>query len=322
MRPPQPLGAKRCRLETVPRKQPETGALDASLNNRTPLMRRAAICIGVNRAGQMSALNAAAHGANEFAAWAGRQGCETTVLTDDAGTVTVAEIFKAVKTRADAGVYDQLIVYFSGHGILTAPGAEYWLLSDSPENPNEAVNLLRSMEEARNSGIPHVVFISDACRSSVTGPPLSGVTGGVIFPSRVIGASRAEIDVFYATRPGDPAYEAAEAVAVAQFKGIFTECLLQIVQSPEAALLDDVRETNGNSRTVITSRKLKPYLESTVPIVAGTISVQLRQTPEVRVESALPKYFADVVGLPPVAASPPIPGAPLAPGPVPVGPPR
>ena len=71
--------------------------------------------------------------------------------------------------------------------------------------------------------------------------------------------------------------------------GIFTECLLQAVQAPDVTLLDHLQEQSGRSRTVITSRKLKPYLESAVPVVAGAINVQLRQTPEVRVETALPK---------------------------------
>jgi hypothetical protein len=291
---------------------------DSGEHPRTPVLRRAAICIGVNRAGQMSPLNAAAHGAHDFALWAQGQGCETIVLTDDAGAVTVSEIFKAIKTRVEARVYDQLIVYFSGHGILTAPGAEYWLLSDSPDNPNEAVNLLRSSEEARNSDIPHVVFISDACRSSVTGPPLSGVTGGVIFPSRTIGASRADIDVFYATRPGDPAFEVAEAAAVAQYKGIFTDCLLEALKAPDASLLDHLQELSGGSRTVITSRKLKPYLESAVPVAASAINMQLRQSPEVRVETALPKYFAEVMSAMPRGGSPP--SAPASPIPPPAHP--
>ena len=33
-----------------------------------------------------------------------------------------------------------------------------------------------------DGGVPHVVFVSDACRSYAQGPPLSNVTGSVIFP--------------------------------------------------------------------------------------------------------------------------------------------
>lgn len=257
------------------------------------MAKRAAICIGVDHAGGMTPLQAAVKGARDFATWAKSQGCETKLLIDEANArVSVVDIFDAVKPIIDAGTYDQLIIYFSGHGILTAPGAEYWLLSRAPENPNEAVNLFRSVEDARRSGIPHVVFISDACRSSVKGPPLSGVVGGVIFPNQgttPFGGS--EIDVFYATRPGDPAYEVPEAEATQRYRGIFTDCLLKAVKKPDAGLVDPL--TDGAAQvSVVTSRRLKPYLESTVPVDAATIDIKLRQIPELRVETALPKYFA------------------------------
>jgi Caspase domain len=254
-------------------------------------MKRAAVCIGVNRAATMTPLLAAAQGARDFEAWAVDQQCVTALLVDDTKPVTASDVFDAVD-RFVAGNFGQLIIYFAGHGILTAPGTEYWLLSRAPINPNEAVNLFRSTEDARNSGIPHVVFVSDACRSSVTGPPLSGVTGSVIFPSRVA-SQRGEVDVYYATRPGDPAYEVPQAQAAAAYKGIFTDALLQTVGTPALTLLDTLNEGDASIR-VITSRTLKGVMEATVPAVAGGISVKMRQIPELRVETALPKYFARV----------------------------
>jgi hypothetical protein len=277
------------------------------------------VSIGVNRAGTLTPLKAAVKGARDFAAWAGEQGCTTKVLADDANSkVTVSGIFDAVQEFVDAGTYDQVIVYFSGHGILTAPGAEFWLLSGAPTNPNEAVNLSRSVEEARNAGIPHVVFVSDACRSSVTGPPLSGVIGGVIFPSRAIGPQRAEVDVFYATRPGDPAYEAPLAKATQDYRGLFTERLMQTVRAPDAAMIEAVPDAAGDV-FVVTSRKLKPHLEALVQADAGAVDVRLRQTPELRVETALPKFFATVAA-PPSRPRAPMP-APPAPSPAPPPPP-
>lgn len=256
------------------------------------MAKRAAICIGVDHAGTMPPLQAAAKGAGEVGVWARSQGCDTTLLVDDAGVkVSAGDIFDAVKACVEARTYEQLIIYFSGHGVLTAPGAEYWLLSRAPENPNEAVNLFRSIEDARNSGIPHVVFVSDACRSSATGPPLSGVTGGTIFPNVGYGPTRAEVDVFYATRPGDPAWEVAKEQATKHYRGIFTDFLLTAVKTPERVLVDEV-SAGPTSVAVVTSRKLKPHLEAAVPAGAADLDVRIRQTPEVRVESALPKYFA------------------------------
>jgi hypothetical protein len=271
------------------------------------MAKRAAVCVGVDRAGTLTPLQAAASGAQDFGTWAEDQGCDVTVLVDGpASKVTINDIFDAVNAVVDKATYDQLIVYFSGHGILLAPGAEYWLLSRAPGNPNEAVNLFRSIEDARNSGIPHVVFVSDACRSSVKGPPLSAVTGGLIFPVMAAPPRRGEVDVFYATRPGDPAYEVEEAVATQRFRGIFTSNLLSAVKSPPAGLVESAA-VGGMQLPVITTRMLKPHLEEVVPVDAAAIDVKLRQAPEVQVGTALPKFFADASRLPP----PPAPAAAL-----------
>jgi hypothetical protein len=99
--------------------------------------RRAAICIGVNHAESMTPLQAAVKGARDFSDWAKTQGCDITVLVDENGArVSVIDIFDAVKIHVKADTSEQLIVYFAGHGILSAPGVEYWLLSRAPENPN------------------------------------------------------------------------------------------------------------------------------------------------------------------------------------------
>ncbi|HXH37718.1 MAG TPA: caspase family protein [Thermoanaerobaculia bacterium] len=253
------------------------------------MAKRAAICIGVNHAGTMPALQAAAKGALQFAEWAKTQDCDVTTFTDEA-KISVNDIFDAVKACVDTHTYEQLIIYFSGHGILKAALAEYWLLSRAPENPNEAVNLSRSIEDARNSGIPHVVFVSDACRSTVKGPPLSGVSGGTIFPNQGFIPQRSEIDIFYATLPGDPAWEVPEQQTPQGYRGIFTDFLLTAVKRPQEDLTDDL----DGGTTVVTSRKLKPHMESIVPAGAAELDVRIRQIPELHVESALPKYFAKV----------------------------
>ncbi len=98
---------------------------------------RAAICIGVNRAGGMTTLQAATKGARDMAAWATAQGCDVKLLVDDnEQEVYSVQIFKAIQAVVQAGTYEQLLVYFSGHVILLAPGTEYWLLSGAPQNPN------------------------------------------------------------------------------------------------------------------------------------------------------------------------------------------
>ena len=254
---------------------------------------RAVICIGVNRAGSMTPLQAAVEGAKDFEAWAKGQGCDTALLVDEPGPkkVGVADIFDAIELFVEARTYRQLIIYFSGHGILTAPGTEFWLLSRGPQNPNEAVNLARSITDARNSGLPHVIFVSDACRSSVAGPPLSGVTGGLIFPNLPFAERQGEVDVYYATRPGDPAYEVPEAQATQRYRGLFTDALLTAVRYPKSVLVDFIP---GTLKPVITSRKLKGFLEDVVPNDAADVDIRLRQAPQVIVETAYPKFMAEV----------------------------
>jgi hypothetical protein len=246
----------------------------------------------------MTTLQAAAKGARDVAAWATTQGCDVTLLVDDdQQEVYSVQIFKAIQAVVEAGTYEQLLVYFSGHGILLAPGTEYWLLSGAPQNPNEAVNLLRSVEDARNAGIPHVIFFSDACRSAVPGAPLNGVVGGSIFPNRMIAPQSGEVDVFFATRPGDPAWEVPEAEATQHYRGLFTDCLLKALHTPGVSLVE--RLLDGTPPlSVITSRRLKPYLEQQVPLAAAAVNIQLTQQPVVRVETASPKYFALVPSVP------------------------
>lgn len=255
------------------------------------MLRRAAICIGIDRAGDMIPLRAAASGAIAFETWASSQGCDTKLLVDtNNGKIYISDIFDAVNAYVDQAVYDQLIIYFSGHGILTAPGTEYWLLSRAPKNPNEAINVFLSIQYARNAGIPHIIFISDACRSSVQGPPLSGMLGGAIFPNRTFGPNSAEVDIFYATSPGDPAWEVPESEATQEFRGIFTDCLLKEVHDP-ASLSWELSEDSPPYR-VITSRGLKKHLISRVEEAAEAVNIQLRQQPRLTVETALPQYFA------------------------------
>ena len=133
--------------------------------------KKAAVVIGVDKTGDLPVLKAAAKGAEKFAAWACGQGYEVALITDNAGTpVTVAQIYTAVAKVVEAQTYSQLLIFFSGHGILKAPDCELWLLSGSPDNPNEAVNVSGSIWAARNSGILYLVFVSDACRSSTDAP--------------------------------------------------------------------------------------------------------------------------------------------------------
>jgi hypothetical protein len=118
----------------------------------------------VDKAGNLPVLHGAASGARTVGDWLRAEGFEVTPLIDDGHPVRAGDIFNAVKTLVSQGTLEQLIVYFSGHGFING-FAEIWMLSEAPDNPNEAVSLTESVDLARGSAIPNVVFISDACRS-------------------------------------------------------------------------------------------------------------------------------------------------------------
>lgn len=109
-------------------------------------MKKGAVIIGVDKTGDLPILNAAGSGAIDFSNWANQQGFDVTLLVDaNDRPVTVADISNAINRYVQPQTYSQLIVYFSGHGILRSPDYELWLLSGSPANPNEAVNLSGSI---------------------------------------------------------------------------------------------------------------------------------------------------------------------------------
>lgn len=254
-------------------------------------MKRAAVVVGVDQAGTLPRLQAAASGAAKFADWAKKKGFTVELITDQSQRkVRIAAIKDAIEKFVD-GSYKQLVVYFSGHGVLRGPDFEIWLLSGAPRNPDEAVVVSLSITHARNSGIPHVVFVSDACRSVPDSLLLNGVIGGTIFPNQQAAEERPEVDVFYATLPGDPSYEVPVKEAVRNYRALFTECLLGGLENPPAEVVERV---NAPPYWVIPSWNLKKYLEKKVPLAAEAVSIRLKQNPDIRVESHNPTYLVEV----------------------------
>lgn len=256
-------------------------------------MKRGAVIIGVNKTGNLPVLKAAASGAREFACWADKHGLEVTLLTDENGqSISISKIIEAISSFVEKKTFTQLVVFFSGHGILRGPDTELWLLSGAPSNSNEAVNVPKSIWNARNSGISHIVVISDACRSWTTTSLFSQVEGCVIFPNKNPSPARPEVDVFYATIPGDPAIEARVANSNNEYHGIFTKCLLKGLSGKVPEVIEQVNVSTP--RWIIPSWNLKPYLEKEVPTFAAKIDIQLEQNPDIRVESHPPNYLAEV----------------------------
>lgn len=151
---------------------------------QTDTITRAAVVIGVDRPGNLPPLDGAASGANSVGDFLelSELGFSVQRLTDDEKPVKAEHIFEAINGLVNLGTLQQLVVYFAGHGCFVGSG-EYWLLSQAPHNPNEAVSVDHCFNLSRQCGISNVVLISDACRSTSASLGIQELHGAVIFPN-------------------------------------------------------------------------------------------------------------------------------------------
>lgn len=262
----------------------------ASRNSRAQApSTRAAVVIGVNKTGNLPVLRAAASGARSVAEWLTGEGFDVTLIVDDAQPVTAGTIKQAVTGLVNKATLTQLVIYFSGHGMSVGYN-EYWLLSGAPDDGNEAVSVVECWELAHKSGIPNVIFISDACRSNLD--HVAGlVRGTLIFPNRPLpsGSRRSEVDRFLATEPGAPAFEVA--LAANNHSGIYTSTFLDAFRSPHQEM---VREIGGKS--VIPNIMLQEFLLKEVPLRLGNVDLRHTQYPDSRIESRDQNYIGRALG--------------------------
>lgn len=251
---------------------------------------RGAVVIGVNKVGNLPILNAARSGATQVADWLNGERFDVKLFVDDTGPVEPHRIFEAIKNFVDRGTLDQLVVYFAGHGCITGTTSELWLLSDAPDNPNAAVVLNECYSFAQTSGIPNVVFISDACRSRADTLGVWGMKGDVIFPNRRANQTT-QVDQFLATIAGAEAYEYQQTMAqsTAAFRAIYTDCFLDAFKNPSP---DMVIKVGGDE--VVPNRKLQEYLDKEVPKRARAVRITLEQRPYSQVNSPDKTYIGRV----------------------------
>ncbi len=278
-------------------------------------MQRAAILIGVSRTGGLQKLQAVESGVGHMERWARAQGMDVTVLTDKNAPVDPQQIKRAIKAHVDAANLDQLLIYFAGHGVNIRYG-EYWLLSDAPGDTQAAVNVEGSVVLARQCGIPHVVLISDACRTAADGIQAQNVTGSEIFPNTGGNGVERPVDLFFACSLGKPALEIRDAAATAKaFKAVYTDELFASLAGERAALLESM-QAGGKDFRIVRPRPLKRHLQAALVQLLSEANVPLgtNQTPDARITSDDDVWLARHDSAPaPVAAAPPAPpGAPRA----------
>jgi hypothetical protein len=275
------------------------------------MRQRAAVLIGVRRTGGLPPLQAVESGVEAIREWVeGQPGfrddapvfltvggeevelpARVVTLTDAKKPVTAADVRRWIRAFVDLGTVEQLIVYFAGHGVNLWLG-EYWLLSGAPDDPNEAVNMRASADLARYCGIPHVVFISDACRTAADSIQAHGVQGSLVFPNPGPNDQPGCVDRFWASMVGRPALEVRDANdAAARFQAIYTAALVDALRGAHA----DLVEPDGTVGRV-RPRPLRDYLRAEVPRrlrelgAAATVS----QTPDAEVVSDPPEWLAEV----------------------------
>ncbi|GKS65431.1 hypothetical protein YTPLAS72_27350 [Nitrospira sp.] len=231
-------------------------------------MDRAVVLIGVSKTGDCPALQAVHPGVQRMAQWARSQGMteenkRLRVLTDETAEVRAHQITDVIEAIVARTTVEQLIVYFSGHGVNNHY-SEYWLLSRAPGNANEAINVKPSLELAKFCGIGHVVVISDACRTAAHGIQALQISGSVMFPNESVTEEEQSVDVFYACARGRPACEVKDLIGAArEYSGIYTEVLTECLNGDHAELLEE--DDEDSTRGLVRPKRLKNYLQNKVP---------------------------------------------------------
>ena len=223
----------------------------------------------------------------EFSNWARSQAYDVELHVDETGPVTVGDIKTSIRYFVEKKTYDLMLIYFAGHGILKGPNDEKWLLSKAPQDVDEAVNLPASQFFCRKTGIPHVVFISDACRSLPNDLQIGQVTGSVIVPNLANSIQNFDLDQFYATEPGDPSYEIKEEEAVRSYNAVYTKELLRALSGKVPSVI-----SKAESKSVIHAYELSHYLRLAVPDAIQKKNVTLNQNPSASITSRPPKHLA------------------------------
>jgi Caspase domain len=251
---------------------------------------RVAIAIGIDKAGDLPVLRGASAGAREVGTWLKGEGFEVKLFADDIAPVKAGNLFDTIDAVTRRGTTQQLVIYFAGHGVVNGY-SEYWLLSQAPDNPNEAINLRESVTLARYSPIPHVVFISDACRSRADSLRAERLYGTLLFPvSRSAPANLSKVDQFLATHVGDPSWEVPAAESTSAYEGIYTRTFLDAYRHPDANMVRKIE-----SKEVVPNIKLEKYLDREVPARAERVSIKYRQRPDTQVTSGEESYIGRVL---------------------------
>ena len=276
---------------------PRRGRLNLPLGLGKPLatayawlMNKAAVVIGVNKTGGLTPLGSAADEAERVARWLAGEGFDVKKLTDAKHPVTSAAVVKAFDAIVTVPPrYHLLVVYFSGHGYWQSR-SDIWLLSGAPKQTAEAINLRTAIDLAKYSGIPNVVFVSDACRSIPNVRGGAYVDGVAAFPNHDDISSESKVDFIKATSEARPAYEGKIAGTP---RSVLTAALMAAFEDPEDSMVRQVVE-DGRNIEVVPNRRLESFLQRKVDALLAGIDPNASQQVVVNVPSSEDVYIARV----------------------------
>jgi len=246
-------------------------------------MNKIALCIGVDFVGTMEPLNKAASSAKMFSEWAREQGYAIELFVDSSMTkVGRRQILDRLREIIDSKRYEQLIIFFSGHGVLRTLQNEVWLLSEADFDGSEMIDVTGTIDMARRSGIPHVLIVSDACRT-ISRDFTFSLGQGNIFPTQIPRSNTSVVDVMYGCRPGTPALELRED----EWYGVFSDTLINVLNGKYPHL---AKESAGIPKYwYISGFELKYTLPRIVQGRVQDFDPTLDQEPEIFVEYSDPK---------------------------------
>lgn len=214
------------------------------------------------------------------------------VFSDAEEPVTNYKVLEQVTKFVEQGTITQLIIYFVGHGMMRGQD-EYWFCSDADKNPGGFIDVPNSRVNARYCGIPHVVFISDACRSFTNDTRFNATSGSGIFPYMNNALPKSGVDMFFGASIGEPTLEAKIDPATNTHESVYTAAVTAALRGNIADLNSLHVSKSGISAFGVCCQDLGEYLEKAIPRRLAELKIRnYRQRPDDELGSRHPAMIS------------------------------
>lgn len=227
-----------------------------------------AILIGVNGIPGLKHLSSPSSYAIKMKHWAQGQGYITHLFVDEPGDESISgrcrrsEILDVAMEIVDQGC-DQLLIYFAGHGVERTAGDDVWLLPGYVNDTGDCISILASQQLAYRSGIQHVIFISDACRSPSNHRSIRPISPNPLLPNRNNNSYRTVVDIFYSTWPGEMSVDIRNS-ETGNYQSTYSDSLLECLHGSVPEVVKEIVNITPGFPAVL-SHELNNYLKDEVP---------------------------------------------------------